>query len=524
MKKIISKLCSLVSLGVFLILSVVAPVLFYACRPTWVFVGVTVGTDIFPTLLLGLFTLIAVLMTVLTALKVYKGSSVTDKKAYGAAAVTGTVLSLVSFIVSVAFAAGHIADESREVYLLYLKESLPTATVIAVIGFLALFYPALSCKAKKAVSALALVFITVLGVCSFVPLTPYRITSTPMVVDNGEGYSVVFSTSDCGTGYIEYTYDGKDYKVYDATGGRLNADGKIHSMSVPYEHLQNNSYKVGSVRIIEQYSYGSRRGKEVVSDEYTLSYVGGDDRNILVISDWHTMLDKAYDAIGYLGDYDSVILLGDSSPGVDFEDQVIRNIVQFGGQVSGGTKPILYVRGNHETRGAYAGEIMTSLGLDSFYYKSESDPYTFIILDSGEDKDDSHIEYGGMTDYNTSRAEMIKWLGGTEAENEKVITLSHAWQISEVEEELSLAGWDEIDRLGTRLIISGHTHQCRLIGEGSEEEQKIFSAHPDIIGYMDGGKSGEKYIASKMTLSSDGIDLIAYDNLGEKVFEDSFGW
>ncbi len=524
MKNFMNKLKSVPALAIFLILDIAAALLFYACRPTWVFVGVTVGFSAFPLLLLGLFSLLAVISAVLTALKIYKGSSVTDKKAYSAVLITDAVLSVIAFIVAIAFSAGHIADESREVYLLYLKESFPVASVIIITGFLALFFPALNCKAKKAVSAFVLSFVTVLGVCNFVPLTPYKITSVPMVIDNGEGYSIVFSTSGYGTGYIEYTYEGKDYKVYDQTGGRLNADGRIHSMSVPYEHLQNNSYKVGSVRIIEQYSYGSRSGKEVVSDEYTFSYKGGADRTFLVISDWHTMLDEAYDAISYLGDYDSVILLGDSSPGVDFEDQIIRNVIQFGGQVSGGTKPVLYVRGNHETRGAYAGELMTALGLESFYYKSETDPYTFIVLDSGEDKDDSHIEYGGMTDYNTSRAEMIKWLEGTKAENKKVITLSHSWEISDVEEDLSLAGWDEIDRIGTRLIISGHTHQCRLIGKGSEKEEKIFSDHSDIIGYMDGGKSGDIYTASKLTLSDDGFELTAYNNLGEKVFGDSFGW
>lgn len=524
MKKLISHLKTLPALATLLTFAVISAILFNSAKPTWVFMGTTVGLNAFPVILLVLFVANAILMTVLTALKVYKGESATDKKAYTAELVIGTVLSVVAFVYSVGFAIGHIIEESKEVYLLYLKESLSVASVIIVIGFLAVFSPALSCKAKKAVSAVALAFITVLGVCNFVPLTPYKITSTPMVVDTGDCYSVVFSTSGYGTGYIEYTYEGKDYKVYDQTGGRLNADSKIHSMSVPYEHLRNNSYKVGSVRVIEQYSYGSRLGKEVVSKEYTLNYVSGDDQTWLVISDWHIMLNEAYDAIGYLGEYDSVILLGDSTPGVDFEEQVVSNTVQFGGKVSGGTKPVLYVRGNHETRGAYAGDLMTSLGLDSFYYTSDVGPYSFIVLDSGEDKDDSHIEYGGMTDYNTSRKEMIEWLKGTEIENEKVITLSHAWQISDVEEDLSLAGWDEIDRLGTRLIISGHTHQCRLIGEGSEEEQKIFSAHPGIIGYMDGGKQEKIYTASKMTLSADGIGLTAYNNLGEKVFEDSFGW
>ena len=58
-----------------------------------------------------------------------------------------------------------------------------------------------------------------------------------------------------------------------------------------------------------------------------------------------------------------------------------------------------------------------------------------------------------MTDYNTSRKDMIKWLQGTVVKNDKVIALSHAWEISEVEEDLSQKGFEELDRLGTRLLL-----------------------------------------------------------------------
>ena len=55
-------------------------------------------------------------------------------------------------------------------------------------------------------------------------------------------------------------------------GGRLNSNSKIHSISVPYEHLRNNTYSVGSTQVLEQYSYGSHRGKTVNSKKYTLKY------------------------------------------------------------------------------------------------------------------------------------------------------------------------------------------------------------------------------------------------------------
>jgi hypothetical protein len=63
---------------------------------------------------------------------------------------------------------------------------------------------------------------------------------------------------------------------------------------------------------------------------------------------------------------------------VDHEQQVVNNIIRFSGDVSGGTKPVLYVRGNHETRGEYAGKLLEALGLDEFYYTAEMGGYTAL--------------------------------------------------------------------------------------------------------------------------------------------------
>jgi hypothetical protein len=120
---------------------------------------------------------------------------------------------------------------------------------------------------------------------------------------------------------------------------------------------------------------------------------------------------------------------------------------------------------------------------------------------------------------------MVEWLRTAEATNDKAIALSHAWEISQVEEELSLAAWNEIDRIGARLMISGHTHTCEILTpERSERANTIFTAHPDIIGFIDGGKVGENYIASKLTLTQEGFTVESVNNLGEEILKESFTW
>ncbi len=507
---------------VFTVMSLLAAVLFNSFNIWWVFIDGTVGIDHFCEGLLIFVALNTVLMGTLTALRIHKKES---KKLHRVLFTVSAILSFALFAFAFGYGIGLTVDESAGSFLLTLADTLAKAIPLSVIICLVLYYPIFSYKTKKALAAIILIFVSLWIINDFFPLTPYKIISEPMVIDTGKEYSVVFATNDYGTAYIEYTYEGKDYKVTDHTAGRLNCDSKIHSIGIPYEHLKNNTYKVGSTRVLDEYSYGSRRGKAVTSKEYTFTCNESDDQTYLVISDWHAMLDTAYSAIEHVGEYDAVILLGDSAPNVDFESDVIKNTVEFGGKVSAGTKPIIYVRGNHETRGDYANNLPTVLGLEELYYTTDIGPYSFIVLDSGEDKVDSHREYGGLTDYGSYRAEMVEWMKNTTTTNDKVIALSHAWKISEVEEELCLAAWDELDRIGTRLIVSGHTHTCRLLSADTEGiEGEIFTAHPDTVGYMDGGKRGKDYVASKLTLSADGFTLEAYDNLGQEVFMDSFNW
>lgn len=303
---------------------------------------------------------------------------------------------------------------------------------------------------------------------------------------------------------------GEKYKVYDENNGRLNGDSCIHTISVPYEHLENNTYKVGSTRVIDELSYGGRMGAEKVSGEYKFSSIKGNaEQSYLMISDWHTHISKAKKAIECVGEYGGVIMLGDSSPGLNFEDEVITNIIKFGGDLTKGSMPIIFARGNHETRGPYAGKLADDFGMDKYYFTVDTGDYTFLILDSGEDKIDTHPEYGGMVNYEQYRKDMVDWLENVNIDNgDEVITIVHSRTIA-IEEELSTRAYNRLNQLGVKYVFSGHTHICGLADSLCE----------GIINYEDGGYNNGKYIASKITLRGDIIDIRAWDNKGNLVFD-----
>ncbi len=507
----------------FMYLASLSAILIYSLRFSWVFINTTVKMNGFAMGVLCAASLSAFILGILAYIRV-NDFALYKNKAYSVVSGITCVLTIILTIAGIVYFVISASSESLTVSLLYMKEALGKTIFLILVPTLVIFMPKSNNQIAKIISALSFSLVFIVAFASLFPVGSYKITNHPAVIDNGSEYSVVFATNKNGTGYVEYSFDGKDYKIFDENGGRLNSDSKIHSIPVPYEHLKNNSYSVGSVRVVEDYSYGSRLGKEVKSEKYNFNVNESKNQTYLVVSDWHTELDKAYSAISHVDDYEGVILLGDASPGVDFEDEVVRNIVEFAGEVSKGTMPILYTRGNHETRGAYAGKILDSLGLHEFYYKAEMGDIDFIILDSGEDKDDSHPEYGGLDNYNNYRIENLNWLKTLDKDSNKVIVLSHSWTMNDVEREISDLCWAEIDRLGARLMISGHTHNCRFIGENSDHEKEIFTKYSHITGYMDGGNTNEDFIASKMTITDENIKLEAFNMSGEKVFDESLKW
>ena len=513
-------------LCVSLFLAIIASSLFRAMRVTWVFFN---SATFFLGGSIGLFiiSLVAIaLLIMLIALKFYFPEKLEKReKLFKILSVFSCIYSAV-LLLAVTVVLVFIGLESVYAIMLYLKRDLPVIFGFTAVTALVLFVPKLRGKLRIALAVCVCACVVFSCISVAFPLKAYRFVSDPVVLDTGKDYSVVFATNDYGTAFLKYSYGGKDYKIYSQADGRRIGDRLIHNIKVPYEHLKNNSYQVGSTHIIEEYSYGSWLGKTITSKPYNFKVNEGKNQSFLVVSDWHSYLKSAESAISKIGDYDSVIMLGDPAVGMDFEEEAARNIVGFGGDISCGEKPVIYVRGNHETRGAFASELPEYLGLENLYYSTRYGDYAFLVLDSNEDKEDSHVEYGSMNDYSLYRRGMLSWLGTQPKSDGKLIVLSHDWLISHPEPEISRDAWDKIDELGARFLISGHTHKCEFL-EDSEEEDALeyIKAHPSITAYFDGGqKSAVYYVASKITLTPSGVHFEATDNKGEQIVDKELAW
>lgn len=487
--------------------------LIYALRINAVYIDTTVFSG-FSALLFGGNILTAVVLFVLFLLKAYtvqwNGTPIHTRKAFRVLEKIALVFMGIFFLY-VTFTMIFSDFEMRVRLCTSIGASiLPFAATLSIL-LLVWGLPLVQKAACKRGIAIALTCVLALSaVLTLFPCYTYKFLSDPMVIDNGESYSVVFATNDTGTGFAEYTYQGKAYKVYDEAAGRLK-NSTIHTVEIPKAHLNGNSYRVGSTRVIEERSYGGRSGKSLLSKDYAFTVPSGEQQTYLTVSDWHMHTKEAYKAIANVGEYDGVILLGDAVPGLECEKEIADHIVTFGGAVSHGVMPILYVRGNHETRGPFASALPGYLGMDSFFYTTDYGDYHFLLLDSGEDKQDSHPEYGGMVNYDAYRANMVEWLEGLEKSEKKTITLVHDSDLC-VEDDLRARAEAQLGMLDATEIISGHYHVCKF------EQENGFNI------YTDGGFHKNEYIASKLTLTKENYRLSAWNDKGEQVFDKEIAW
>lgn len=134
-------------------------------------------------------------------------------------------------------------------------------------------------------------------------------------------------------------------------------------------------------------------------------------------------------------------------------------------------KPMYYARGNHETRGEFATSFQKYFSPREpfLYYLFRQGPVCFIMLDTGEDKPDSDIEYSGITDYDSYRTEQVEWMK-TLHENDDFrqakfkVVIAHMPPTTDKDiwhgqEEVLNKFVPILNELGVDLMLCGHLHR-----------------------------------------------------------------
>ncbi|MDR2382640.1 MAG: metallophosphoesterase, partial [Prevotellaceae bacterium] len=112
------------------------------------------------------------------------------------------------------------------------------------------------------------------------------------------------------------------------------------------------------------------------------------------------------------GKTDLMIFNGDMVDDITDEQQFLSAFMDESVKLFAAEVPVFYARGNHETRGLFSQYFSDYFPTNNgkLYYTFRHGPVYFVVLDSGEDKPDSDIEYYGLAQFDAYRSEEQKWL------------------------------------------------------------------------------------------------------------------
>ncbi len=183
---------------------------------------------------------------------------------------------------------------------------------------------------------------------------------------------------------------------YDDSNGILRSLDKIHRICIPANELDRaGKYTVCERRILWRKPYFPIIQPET-QKEFEFYPVKGGKTRAYHISDTHNSVDAPVKAAKAFGKIDFLILNGDI-PNHSGHPKYFKTIYEICSQTTHGNIPVVFARGNHDLRGLYAEKIIdyTPNNNGKTYFTFRLGDIWGIVLDCGEDKPDTHEEYGG---------------------------------------------------------------------------------------------------------------------------------
>ncbi|MCE5186012.1 MAG: metallophosphoesterase family protein [Planctomycetaceae bacterium] len=306
--------------------------------------------------------------------------------------------------------------------------------------------------------------------------------------------TVMWVTDTPAISWVEYGgASALDRKAFSSHHGLVDAGRTIHTIALDgLAPGTEYKYRPCSKEILEYKLDTPVCGATVTGPDCTFRTLSAakDAFSFIVFNDIHQRIEvlKNLFSVASAKPYDLVFLNGDMLDAVKDEPQLLDAVFRPCSELFAKTVPLIYVRGNHETRGPFArmlpDYVATPAG--TFYYSFDHGPVHFIAMDSGEDKADSHGDYAGLADFDRYRDEQRKWLE-TEIQTDAFknaafrVALIHMPTLPSKNEHGSndiFTKWTPLFNQGKLdLLICGHTHRHEIL-----EAEPPARTYPIVIG------------------------------------------
>jgi predicted phosphodiesterase len=229
--------------------------------------------------------------------------------------------------------------------------------------------------------------------------------------------SIVWMTHQNCACHIEFGTDKKlGQKAHASTDGLIDANSRVHRVTLPA--LKPDTayyYRIVARPILQFQAYEVEYGRTQTSEVYRFKTLSNTAKKIrfACLNDVHNNIPVLRRLMDVVGDKPEMFFLnGDIVNDPPSEELIVAKFLGPYGELFAHERPFVYVRGNHETRGAFARMLKNYLALpdDKYYFSFDHGPVHFTILDTGEDKADSNEEYSGLVDFDAYREVQRQWL------------------------------------------------------------------------------------------------------------------
>ena len=319
---------------------------------------------------------------------------------------------------------------------------------------------------------------------------PYKVFDTRPVITEGP---YLVATGETTATIVWLTDTPSHAKVLYGPDGHLSAvaephvDGLIPVGTRHVVHLQDlvpgttYDYEVVATRVVKLKAYWPDKGLDVRSGPHRFTTFDRDSPSVsfTVITDTHEDTGRINE-LNQAIDWDSTEFLvhaGDAFHWIDTEEHLFRAWLRPTLTALAHSKPLIFLRGNHELRGPFARRLIDYLPTPEgrFYYARDAGPVHLIVLDTGEDKPDDTNVYAELNRTGPYRAEELAWFREHVKTTPRVseapfrVILMHqpewGWLADGPEAWVETANEGGVD-----LVISGHRHRFSYTPPGPDVE------------------------------------------------------
>lgn len=368
-----------------------------------------------------------------------------------------------------------------------------------------------------------------LALSSVQPISPDKLLTTYpyLQIDSDSTFAVLTETARPATVWVEYGTDTlKAERARDLQDGIVVAGTTYHRVSFPAPAGKCFYYRLCAKEMTRYEAYRKEFGPQVATPWTKIGRPAteNDTFTAVVFNDLHrhgATFDRLLEQVKHI-DYDFAVFNGDCIDDANDRESAVAFLRKLAVGVEAHRRPFIFLRGNHELRGAYAprlSELFARPGNRPFGTFSWGDTH-FVFLDCGEDKPDDHPVYYDLNDFKSFREEQVAFLSGFAASPSffragKRILLHHMPLWGAYNSKPCQRLWsNQIQKMDFDLGLNGHTHSFAF-----HESSRRQNPFPLIVG---GGYKPED--ATVIILSREGnrLRIKVLSAEGETLLEKDF--